>query len=62
MHRRLILALLFVGACVLRAAARSWIKGALHPVYTSMYLFLEDIDPQVYYQVPATLRRKLGPL
>ena len=51
MCHRFIVALLFFTAAVLQAGARSWIKGALHPVYTSMYLFLEDIDPQIYYQV-----------
>ena len=51
MCRRFIVTLLFLTASLVQAGARSWIKGALHPVYTSMYLFLEDIDPQIYYQV-----------
>jgi hypothetical protein len=59
MNRSLVFALLLWAACVLRAGARDWIKGSLHPAYTSMYLFLEDIDPQIYYQVPAAL---LAPL
>ena len=39
---RLLLALCVLCASVLHAGARSWIKGALHPAYTSMYLYLED--------------------
>ena len=50
MCRLVIFALLVLGAFVLHADSRSWMKGPLHPLYTSMYLFLEEIDPQVYYQ------------
>lgn len=57
MCRRFVVTLLCFTAAVLQAGARSWIKGALHPVYTSMYLFLEDIDPQIYYQVLGAITR-----
>ena len=52
MRWRVLLAVCGLCASVVHAgAARTWVKGALHPVYTSMYLYLEDIDPQIYYQV-----------
>ena len=54
MCRLVIVALLVLGASVVHVDCRSWVKGPLHPVYTSMYLFLEDIDPQIYYQVRRT--------
>jgi hypothetical protein len=41
--------------CVKMVASRSWFQGPLHPVYTSMYLFLDDINPQIYYQVNSLL-------